>query len=133
MIACSAVAGRRLHCCAFNTQKKPIRLLMGFWVCQRLRHSVLDLVATLLQRATRLVSGPSPVNCWGWSGTPSGPMVRLMDCRRFASVGFHRGDELVLNLILDGFEPLLGTSGPSLEALCFCLKLRNSILGSTQL
>jgi hypothetical protein len=38
-----------------------------------------------------------------------------------------------LSSLLDGFEPLLGTSGPSLEALCFCLKLRDPILGGTQL
>jgi hypothetical protein len=60
------------------------------------------------------------------------PTCPLMDRRRqLAPVGFDRSDQLVLNLTLDRFEPLLRTNGTTLSVLYFCLKLRDPILGGT--
>ena len=56
-----------------------------------------------------------------------------MQYRRLGAIGFHRSDELVLNLLLDCFEPPLGVSGATLKMFHLALKLGYLLLGGPQL
>jgi len=56
-----------------------------------------------------------------------------MHCQRLAPIGFHGSDQVVLDLPLDRFEPLLRTICAILEVLYLFVKLRYPILRSPQL
>ena len=51
-----------------------------------------------------------------------------MHCQRLAPIGFDGSDQVVLDLPLDRFEPLLRTICAILEVLYLSLKLRYPIL-----
>src|SRR5262245_53030912 len=59
--------------------------------------------------------------------------LSLMHCQRLAPIGFDGSDQVVLDLPLDRFEPLLRTICAILEVLYLFVKLRYPILRSPQL
>lgn len=58
-----------------------------------------------------------------------GHVASLVHYRQLGPVRFHRSDQLVLNLLLDCFEPPFGASGAILETFYLALKLGYPILG----